>query len=843
MSRPYFFATAWIASFLALSASIDRLEAADTREEELHKSFPASVQSIVQKHCSKCHNEQLSEAEVDLTQWSNWEHVKKQTRTIQRVLEQFQTQQMPPPEEPQPSVEDRQRVIQWLEAWLTLQAERYAGDPGPVILRRLNNSEYTNTIRDLTNLREIQPAKEFPADSAAGEGFSNTGAALVMSPSLVRKYLDAAKSVAEHVVLLPDGITFADNPSRSDMTNLKLDEIRRFYAPFSDQSGGAQVNLQGIVFETNQGGRLPIEKYLIATLKAREALKVSNQDVSKTLESMADSDRLSVKYLKTLWQQLHDASAKGLLATIQKRWQETSLEKPEPLVAEVLSWQKALWKFSSVGHIGKRDGPKSWQEPVNPIRTEQELRISIPKDLPVQGNGSNDVVYYLQVSDAGDGSQDDAVVIANPRLVAPGRPDLSLRGLDSFVQTLSTQQELWAKQTETALMALDGWLEDPQGRSLEELASESRVPVELMKAWARTLGLSDVATPAANSNADRRRLTSKSENMSGYAFIAGWVAEDALSIVANSSDQHVRIPGNMPPKSIAVHPSPSRSIATAWKAPAAMKVDCQANVRHAHTECGNGIAWRLELRRGSLNQVLASGFSAGAKDVPVGPYKSLRVRANDEIVLVIEPRDSNHSCDLTTIDLTITAPQTPNAPGETWSLSQDLHPNILAGNPHADSQGRPGIWEFFTEPALGNKASNQSGLIPPESLLAKWFNEPDVAARKAIISELHKLIIDPKSSSLESPDGLLVRRLLSASGPFFLAAMESNALTTSDVSQRTQQPSSTLRYGWKTEMFGAELGGSKLAENEALIQAPGVIEIRLPASIAAGAELVAKASL
>jgi len=837
----------WIAFVLLIQCLIPHSRAqnskdADSRAAELEKTFSTSVQSVVQKYCSKCHNEKVNEAEVDLTQWTNWDHVKKQTRTLTRVLEQFQTQQMPPPEEPQPSSDDRQTAIRWIEAWLALQAERYAGDPGPVILRRLNNAEYTNTIRDLTNLAEIQPAKEFPADSAAGEGFSNTGAALVMSPSLVRKYLDAAKSVAQHVVLLPDGITFAANPSRSDMTNATLEEIRRFYAPFSDSSGGAKVNLQGIVFETNQGGRLPVEKYLVATLKIREALKSNPQanpnDIATSIASIAASDGLNAKYLSSLWSQLNDPNAKGLLATIQKRWQTTELNSPDALIAEVLSWQKALWKFSSVGHIGKRDGPKAWQEPVNPIRKEQELRWPISKDLTNQ-----DVLLYLQVSDAGDGNQDDAVVIDNPRLVAPGRPDLPLRNLDAFMQTFQSQQKIWIGQTESILMALDGWIENPQGISLEQLATQIQAPAAIVKAWARTLGLSDNSDPTSNANPTRRRLVNKSESMSGLAFVTGWVAEDALSIVANSSDQHVRIPGNMPPKSIAVHPSPSRSICTSWKAPMPMKIDCQALVRHAHTECGNGIAWRVELRRGSLSQVLSSGFSAGAKDVPIGPHKSLRVRAKDELVLVIEPRDSNHSCDLTAIDMTITALQTANSPEETWNLTQDLHPNILESNPHADSKGRPGVWEFFSEPAMGNQASQQDGLIPPESLLAKWFNEPDVSVRKQLISNLLKLLLDPTSVPADSPDGLLARRLPSASGPFFMAAMESSIEPNAENTSEIQKSSDAIRYGWNASMFGAEVAGAKLSENQVLVRAPEIIEIRLPASIAAGAQLVASASL
>ncbi len=63
--------------------------------------------------------------------------------------------------------------------------------------------EYTYSIRDLTGVPSLDPAKEFPVDGAAGEGFTNVGAALVMSPALLTKYLDAAKDIASHAVLTP----------------------------------------------------------------------------------------------------------------------------------------------------------------------------------------------------------------------------------------------------------------------------------------------------------------------------------------------------------------------------------------------------------------------------------------------------------------------------------------------------------------------------------------------------------------------------------------------------------------------------------------------------------------
>src|SRR5690606_16579951 len=113
------------------------------------------------------------------------------------------------------------------------------------------NAEYTYTIRDLTGV-PLSPAREFPADSAAGEGFTNTGAALVMSPSLLTKYFDAGKEVARHAVLLPDGVRFSSSTERRDWTDEILSEIRQLYRTSSDPSLASEVKLQGLTWNTDE---------------------------------------------------------------------------------------------------------------------------------------------------------------------------------------------------------------------------------------------------------------------------------------------------------------------------------------------------------------------------------------------------------------------------------------------------------------------------------------------------------------------------------------------------------------------------------------------------------------
>ena len=64
---------------------------------------------------------------------------------------------MPPEKAPrQPTPHERRAVIEWIAAVREREARRNAGDPGPVLARRLSNAELDYTIRDLTGV-DIRP--------------------------------------------------------------------------------------------------------------------------------------------------------------------------------------------------------------------------------------------------------------------------------------------------------------------------------------------------------------------------------------------------------------------------------------------------------------------------------------------------------------------------------------------------------------------------------------------------------------------------------------------------------------------------------------------------------------
>jgi len=785
--------------------------------KSLEQSYQPTIQPLLKKFCFECHAADRTEAEIDLASFATLADIRKHSKVWQKIGEMLDSGQMPPKDSKQLADAERKQLQQWVREYLRIEAQARAGDPGRVVLRRLSNSEYTYTLRDLTGVESLDPAREFPVDSAAGEGFTNTGNALVMSPALVTKYLDAAKDVADHLILLPDGMRFSPHTTRSDWTNDTLARIRGFYSQYADQSGGDKVNLQGIVFNTNEGGRLPLERYLAATLTERDALASGK----KTVAAVAKEKNLNAKYLAALWQMLSTESKEKpslLLDNVRRSWKSAKAEDAQRLAIEISRWQAALWRFTSVGHIGKVNGPKAWMEPVVPIASRQEFKLKLAP--PADGQ---DIVLYLAAGDAGDGNEQDFAIWERPRLVSPGRPDLFLRDVRGVTRELAVRRERLFATTAKCLEAAAEAGASQAAVDIAALAKKHGVEPEALAAWLDYLGIGaggpvKLGTP----------ISRKIQNSSGYDFIKGWVGDDALSVVANSSDQAVRIPGNVKPHSVAVHPAPTLSVAVGWRSPVAASLKIDGAVQHAHPECGNGVEWVLELRRGNTRQRLATGVSQGPKSVPIGPLEKVAVQVGDVIALVIGPR-GQHSCDLTAIDLTL-------RDGEReWSIARDLSPDILAGNPHKDAHGNADVWHFYSEPASGATGH----VIPAKSILARWQSAENSAEKQKLANELQSLLQTGIASvPKESPDVALFQQLTSLGGPLLSAAFQTLAAKPSGPAEAGDSP-----YGLDPALFGKHPLGAGVDPASLCVRAPSVLEVRLPAGLVVGSELVVVGTL
>src|SRR5262249_12865968 len=147
-----------------------------------------------------------------------------------------------------------------------------------------------------------------------------------MSPTLLNKYLNAAKDIADHAVLLPDGFRFSPAKTRRDWTDECLARLRSFFAEFSSD------------------GRLPLQPYLLATVRHREDLTSGKV----TPEAVAVKEKLNSKYLGVLWRTLTDKTPSFPLDRIRARWRQASEKDVAALLAEVSAWQGPLWKFVKI---------------------------------------------------------------------------------------------------------------------------------------------------------------------------------------------------------------------------------------------------------------------------------------------------------------------------------------------------------------------------------------------------------------------------------------------------------------------------------------------------------------
>ncbi|MCB1121030.1 MAG: DUF1587 domain-containing protein, partial [Verrucomicrobiae bacterium] len=159
------------------------------------ESFRSSIEPLMDNYCFDCHGYGISEGNVTLDKFT--EETIKDTKLWMRVLKNTRSHIMPPREELQPTLAERELLASWIKTE-PFGIDPKHPDPGKMTVQRLNRVEYGYTVEDLMGI-DFDPDDVFPPDDS-GEGFDNLGEVLTISPMLLEKYLDAAQSIVEKVV-------------------------------------------------------------------------------------------------------------------------------------------------------------------------------------------------------------------------------------------------------------------------------------------------------------------------------------------------------------------------------------------------------------------------------------------------------------------------------------------------------------------------------------------------------------------------------------------------------------------------------------------------------------------
>ncbi|MDP4721711.1 MAG: DUF1592 domain-containing protein [Akkermansiaceae bacterium] len=213
------------ASLLVFSARV-AAEGADVASR-----FEKEILPIMVDYCYDCHGDGLKEGELALDSFESISQMIADRDQWKKIRDHIDFRLMPPPDEFAPEEDERAKLVEWIDD-AVFHVDPENPDPGKVALRRLNRTEYENTIRDLLgvgiNAEEILP----PDDS--GDGFDNIGDALTISPVHMERYLEAAR------IALDKALDFS--PARYPQQVLNGDQ---FKGPGEKKKAGLHLGVTG----------------------------------------------------------------------------------------------------------------------------------------------------------------------------------------------------------------------------------------------------------------------------------------------------------------------------------------------------------------------------------------------------------------------------------------------------------------------------------------------------------------------------------------------------------------------------------------------------------------------
>lgn len=277
------------------------------KADDLDQRFAQDVAPFLARYCHECHRGSAGEANFDTTQFVSQEAIANHWSSWEEVVRRASVQEMPPADASAvPSEKELSALSRWTEEFAAHEARRHRGDPGALAIRRLSNAEWNNTIRDLVGF-DIRPARDFPIDPANEAGFDNSADSLTVSPALVNKYLAAARAIADHLLLTPEGIRFAPFPvvADTDRDRYCVQRIVDFYQR-QPTDLAAYFHAARRWMKERQGGST-----------------IDSPEVSDAIAAWGAEQGLSGRYLQMLVATLADETiVAGPLKEVQERWKQ-----------------------------------------------------------------------------------------------------------------------------------------------------------------------------------------------------------------------------------------------------------------------------------------------------------------------------------------------------------------------------------------------------------------------------------------------------------------------------------------------------------------------------------------
>ena len=196
-------AVSFFATLLApvLSTQLNAQDNAKNSLRQSQKTYSAEIRPILKNNCADCHWGEDADAGFDLEPFTDVSKILDNRIEWQKVLRRVSKKQMPPEDADPLREQDHEKLVEWIDQLIN-NLDCTEQFPGTVTIRRLNRTEYRNTIRDLTGV-DFEPAVDFPGDDV-GYGFDNIGDVLSLPPILMEKYLASAEQILNKAIVDPD---------------------------------------------------------------------------------------------------------------------------------------------------------------------------------------------------------------------------------------------------------------------------------------------------------------------------------------------------------------------------------------------------------------------------------------------------------------------------------------------------------------------------------------------------------------------------------------------------------------------------------------------------------------
>lgn len=179
---------------LAVAASL----AAQSDADKPDPAAFAEAVSPVLTSCAACHNAQQPTGGLKVEGLDDVASVRSHRKEWEKIVQKVSSGEMPPLGFPPLEATAKTQLVTAARNELDRLDRLAPPDPGRVTARRLNRTEYANTIRDLVGIR-FNAQDEFPSDDS-GYGFDNIGDVLTVSSILMEHYVEAAEMISRQAI-------------------------------------------------------------------------------------------------------------------------------------------------------------------------------------------------------------------------------------------------------------------------------------------------------------------------------------------------------------------------------------------------------------------------------------------------------------------------------------------------------------------------------------------------------------------------------------------------------------------------------------------------------------------